>query len=114
MKTTTKKITLPKKPTTKRDKHMYDLGAKQQAEVFNQKDWSKFSPRKELLNDYQETFNQEKVIKKINETLGDNYQEPITDFKINWTVIALLVLGLIAFLYAMYGDQQALNAGLIH
>ena len=29
-----KTITLPKKPVTKRDKHMYDLGAKQQAEVF--------------------------------------------------------------------------------
>ena len=92
MKTTTK-ITLPKKPTTKRDKHFYDMGAKQQAEVFNQKDWSKFSPRKELLNDY---------------------QEPITDYKINWTFITLLVLGLLALLYAMHGDQQALNAGLIH
>lgn len=113
MKTTTKKVTLPKKPVTKRDKHFYDMGAKQQSEVFesahryliespaemykiiqdSQKDWSKFSPRKEILNDY---------------------QEPITDYKINWTVIGLVILGLLAFLYAMHGDQQALNAGFIH
>lgn len=104
-----KTITLPKKPTTKRDKHFYDMGAKQQAVLFNKlqeehrlnleqvlrdsKDWSKFSPRKELLNDH---------------------QEPITDYKINWTVIGLVILFLLAFLYAMHGDQQALNAGLIH
>lgn len=87
------KTKIPKKPTTKRDKHFYDMGAKQQAEVFNQKDWSKFSPRKELLNDY---------------------QEPIADYKINWTVIGFVILFLLAFLYAMHGDQQALNAGLIH
>ena len=113
MKTTTK-ITLPKKPTTKRDKHFYDMGAKQQAEVFNQKDWSKFSPRKELLNDYQKAFNQEETIKRINEAISNSYEEPITDYKFNWTLITLLVLGLLALLYAMHGDQQALNAGLIH
>lgn len=111
---TTKTTTLPKKPTTKRDKYFYDMGAKQQAEVFNslyphkinnytdedfekQLRWNewfgKINPRKELLNDY---------------------QEPITDYKINWVVITLLVLGLLVLLYAMHGDQQALNAGLIH
>lgn len=64
-----------------------------EATVERVKNWAKFSPRKELLNDY---------------------QEPITDYKINWTLITLLILGLLAFLYAMHGDQQALNAGLIH
>lgn len=98
---TTKKTTLPKKPVTKRDKHMYDLGAKQQAEVFEKayahlegELVAKQTPRKDLLNDYQ------KPIK-------------IVAIKTVWYVVLGILFG-VAFLYAMHGDQQALNAGLIH
>ena len=67
MKTT--KTTLPKKPVTKRDKHFYDLGAKQQAEVFNntyghlEGEILAKTPRKELLNDYQEPITNDSWLK---------------------------------------------------
>lgn len=135
---TTKKTTLPKKPITKRDKYMYDLGAVQQAKVFekkleeeteyasqslkidiphdfsvtgtngtNSKDWSKFSPRKEILNDY---VDYSKPVKFIGE--GEFVPDNNVLTKI---IITLLVVSLLTVLYfAGVADQDALNAGFIH
>ena len=68
-----KKVSLPKKPVTKRDKHMYDLGAKQQAEVFANNYGhldgeimaTSPSPRKEILNDYQPPIGNNDTVYKV-------------------------------------------------
>ena len=81
-----KTTTLPKKPVTKRDKHMYDLGAKQQAEVFNNtyghlegEIIATKTPRKDLLNDYQKPI-----------TNNDTFYKVI--LAVLWFTVLLLVL----------------------
>lgn len=86
MKTTTKKTTLPKKPVTKRDKHFYDMGAEQQAKVFEQfsNPWSSrygYTPYKE--DDKWEQWSRQ--------SLGDR-QEPITNEKdYTWQMVSIVV-----------------------
>lgn len=81
MKTTTKKTTLPKKPVTKRDKHFYDLGAEQQAKVFD-----KMHTATSSIEVDRSWFDE--VSRK---SLGD-YQEPITNGKdYTWHIVAVLV-----------------------
>ncbi len=101
--TTTKKDIYPKKPTTKRDKHFYDLGAKEQAVVFNSnykmddKEWEDFyyvSNRKDF---------------------GDTEKPVYYHTRSKAIVTGILFIGaILALLFATHGDQQALQAGLIN
>ena len=78
-----KKTTLPKKPVTKRDKHFYDMGAEQQAKVFDK--WEQWSRK----------------------SLGD-YQEPITNNDYIWQIVAVIVFVGIILLAHPY-TMSALN-----
>ena len=53
--------------------------------------------------------------KHLAKDLLNDYQKPIkvVALKTVWYVVLGILFG-VAFLYAMHGDQQALNAGLIH
>lgn len=78
MKTT--KTTLPKKPITKRDKYFYEMGAEQQADVFD-----------ELYDDKWRQWSRK--------SLGD-YQEPITNEKDYTVVIFMAVIVALCILIA--------------
>ena len=69
-----KVATLPKNPVTKRDKYMYDLGAEQQAKVFEKHLPVNFDKAVEELTTW------ESLSRK---SLGDR-QEPITNEKEVW------------------------------
>lgn len=103
---TNKKTTLPKKPVTKRDKHFYDLGAEQQAEVFVKTFSSAYDKIDRHADEKWQRFYGKTVeikdeiypgaIRKMSEkefsrkSLGD-YQEPITNKDYTWHIIAVLV-----------------------
>lgn len=82
MKTTTEKTTLPKKPVTKRDKHFYDMGAEQQAKVFETCLPVNFDKAVDELNKWEQWSR---------ESLGDR-QEPITNGKdYTWQMVSIVV-----------------------
>lgn len=96
MKTTKKVVKLPLKPVTKRDKHMYDLGAEQQAEVFANMTHAQPCNHKEVTPGSIIHLTEEEFSRK---SLGDR-QEAITNEKDYTCVIVSIIVFVLVILMA--------------
>lgn len=105
--TTTKKDIYPKKPTTKRDKHYYEIGFEQGVRF----------PAREInvttkLNDneWEDFYNV-----SSRKDFGDTEKPFYYHVRSKAIVTGLLIIaGIIAWLFVMAGDQEVIKVGLIH